>query len=138
MATQGKSPIGEPSPTRFEPSPVDAPVWKLRLYVAGVTLRSKGAIQNVKAICGEYLLGRCDLQVIDAYQQPDLARRDEIVAAPTLVRIFPPPVRRLVGDLSDPESVLFRLDVSHSKQSDPIKGRSVPSRSQSGRTRKTT
>ena len=85
--------------------------YLLRLYVSGMTPRSSEAIERTKAICEEYLLGRYELEVIDIYQQPELARSDQIVAAPTLVKRLPPPLRRLVGDLSDRERVLIGLDL---------------------------
>jgi circadian clock protein KaiB len=83
----------------------------LTLYVTGTTPRSLRAIANIKSICEEYLKGRYELQVIDVYQQPRLARGDQIVAAPTLIRRLPNPLRRLVGDLSRRERVLLGLDL---------------------------
>jgi circadian clock protein KaiB len=81
----------------------------LRLYVTGATERSLRAIANVKDLCERYLEGRYDLEVVDIYQQPALASRDQIVAAPTLVKRLPVPVRYLVGDLSRTEQVLRGL-----------------------------
>jgi circadian clock protein KaiB len=81
------------------------------LYVSGSTLKSARAVANIKRICEEYLKDRYTLEVIDVYQQPDLARRDQIVAVPTLIRRSPLPLRRLVGDLSDKQSVLRSLDL---------------------------
>lgn len=85
--------------------------YELRLYVTGATPRSTRAIANIRNICEEHLAGRYDLEVIDVYQQPDLARSERIVAAPTLVKRFPLPVRKLFGDLSDKEKVLNGLDI---------------------------
>lgn len=85
--------------------------YNLRLYVTGATASSGRAIASVKALCEEHLRDRYDLEVIDIYQQPDLAEGDQIVAAPTLIRRLPLPLRRLVGDLSDPARVLSRLDL---------------------------
>jgi circadian clock protein KaiB len=85
--------------------------YTLRLYVSGATPCSTRAIENVKALCEEHLAGRYDLEVVDIYQQPGLAEDDRILAAPTLVRRLPLPLRRLVGDLSDPERVLGRLNL---------------------------
>jgi circadian clock protein KaiB len=85
--------------------------YTLRLYVAGMTPRSTRAIANIKAICEEQLQGRYDLQVIDLYQHPALAEGEQIVALPTLVRKLPPPLRRMIGDLSDREQVLIGLDL---------------------------
>lgn len=85
--------------------------YTLRLYVSGATPCSTRAVENVKALCEEYLQGRYALEVVDIYQQPGLAEGDQILATPTLVRRFPLPLRRLVGDLSDPERVLGRLNI---------------------------
>ena len=83
----------------------------LRLYVAGSTPQSSRAIRNLKAICETNLSGRYVLTVVDLYAQPELAREDQIVVAPTLVRQSPLPVRRVVGDLSNTERVLSALDL---------------------------
>ncbi len=85
--------------------------YTLRLYVTGATARSGRAIENAKALCERYLRGRYDLEIIDIYQQPDLAEGDQIMVAPTLVKRHPLPLRRLVGDLADQERVLGRLDL---------------------------
>jgi circadian clock protein KaiB len=85
--------------------------YTLRLYVSGATPCSTRAVENVKALCEEHLAGRYDLEVVDIYQQPGLAEGDQILATPTLVRRRPLPFRRLVGDLSDPERVLGRLNL---------------------------
>ena len=94
--------------------PVSSPqgaCYVLRLYVTGKTPNSLRAIANLKELCDNYLPGRYDLQVIDIYQQPTLAEEDQIVATPTLVKELPPPLRKLIGDLSDRERVLVRLDL---------------------------
>lgn len=85
--------------------------YVLRLYVTGSTPRSSKAIQNLRALCEEHLQGRYDLQVIDIYQQPGSARREQIFAAPTLVKQLPAPIRKLVGDLSNTDQVLMGLDL---------------------------
>ena len=85
--------------------------YVLRLYVTGATSRSRKAILNLNAICSEYLNGQYDLQVIDIHQKPTLAKDEQIVAAPTLVKKLPTPMRRIIGDLSDKESVLLGLDL---------------------------
>src|ERR1035437_11082800 len=77
--------------------------YVLRLYVTGMTPRSERAIANVKEICEEHLKGRYDLHVIDIYQQPVLAEKDQIITAPTLIKKLPLPLRRIMGDLSDRE-----------------------------------
>ena len=85
--------------------------YVLRLYVTGQTPRSVRAIQNIRRICEEHLAGRYDLEVIDIYQRPSLAKGEKIIAAPTLVKSLPAPIRRFVGDLSDTEKILFGLDL---------------------------
>jgi circadian clock protein KaiB len=88
-----------------------APEYVLRLYVTGSTPRSTQAILNLKAICEQHLQGRYELQVVDVYQQPGLAKDEQIIATPTLVKVLPAPLRRLIGDLSNEERVLLGLDV---------------------------
>jgi len=86
-------------------------VYVLRLYVAGLTARSRTAISNITSICEEHLQGRYDLEVIDVFQRPILARQEQIIATPTLVKKLPAPLRRLIGDLSEREKVLIGLDL---------------------------
>jgi circadian clock protein KaiB len=83
----------------------------LRLYVTGMTPRSTRAVENVRLICEEHLQGRYDLEVIDIYQQPILAKGEQILAAPTLIKKLPLPLRRVIGDLSNTERVLLGLDL---------------------------
>jgi circadian clock protein KaiB len=85
--------------------------YVLRLFVTGMTSRSAQAIKNLQAICDEYLDGRYELDVIDIYQQPDLTKGEQIIAAPTLIKTLPLPIRRLVGDMSDRARVLLGLDL---------------------------
>jgi circadian clock protein KaiB len=85
--------------------------YVLRLYVAGVTPRSVQAIENVKAVCETHLQGQYQLEVIDIHQQPALAKGDQIIAVPTLLKKLPAPLRTLIGDLSDVERVLIGLDL---------------------------
>jgi circadian clock protein KaiB len=85
--------------------------YVLRLYVTGQTPRSTRAVENLKRICEEYLEGRYDLEIIDLYQQPELARTQQLVVAPTLIKALPEPVRKILGDLSDKERVLAGLDL---------------------------
>jgi len=97
-------------------SPADSPsgarkMYTLRLYITGQTPRSAASIRNLRQVCDEYLTGRFELHVIDIYQQPELAREAEIIAAPTLVKRLPLPLRKLVGDLSDKQRVLMGLDL---------------------------
>jgi circadian clock protein KaiB len=85
--------------------------YRLRLYVSGSTPRSTKAIANIRAICEEHLLGRYELEVVDLYQQPHLAKDSQVIAAPTLVREMPQPPRKIIGDMSDEEKVLIALDI---------------------------
>jgi circadian clock protein KaiB len=85
--------------------------YVLRLYVTGMTPRSARAVSNLRAICDEYLEGRYDLEVIDIYQQPVLAIGEQIVAAPTLIKKLPLPMRRIIGDMSNRDRVLVGLDL---------------------------
>jgi len=86
-------------------------VYVLHLYVAGMNSKSLQAVENIKRICDEYLPGRYQLDVIDIYQQPILARDGQIVAAPTLIKELPLPLRKLIGSMSDTDRVLVGMDV---------------------------
>jgi circadian clock protein KaiB len=86
-------------------------VWRLRLYLAGQTPKSIAALANLKRLCDGHLAGRYRIEVVDLVKQPHLARRDDIVVVPTLVRQLPPPIRKIIGDLSNVERVLVGLDV---------------------------
>lgn len=85
--------------------------WQLRLYVAGQTPKSLAAFANLKRICDEYLEGEFEIEVIDLLENPRLAKDDQIVAIPTLVRKLPVPIRKIVGDLSDTERTLVGLQL---------------------------
>ena len=85
--------------------------YRLRLYVAGQTPRSLSAFTNLKKICDEHLKGRYELEIVDLLQKPQLARGDQILAIPTLVRRLPEPVKKIIGDLSNTERVLVGLDL---------------------------
>ena len=85
--------------------------YLLRLFVTGMTARSTDAVACVKAICEEHLPGLYDLEVIDIYQHPEVAKQEQIIAAPTLVKMVPAPLRRLIGNLSDEDRVLLGLDL---------------------------
>jgi len=97
----------------FERARVSPPAepYLLRLYVTGTTPQSVRAIANVKKICEEYLKGRYELDVVDLYQQPQLAQGEQIIAAPTLIKRLPLPLRRIIGDMSKSERVLVGLDL---------------------------
>ena len=85
--------------------------YLLRLYVTGTSARSMRAIQNVRRICEEHLQNLYDLEVVDIYKNLPLARGDQIIAAPTLIKRLPAPLRRLIGDMSDEQRVLVGLDI---------------------------
>ena len=93
------------------PTPQGAGSWILRLYVAGQTPRCEAAFDNLQRICEERLQGRYTIKIIDLLKEPRLAKDDQILAIPTVVRRQPPPVRRIIGDLSDTERVLVGLDL---------------------------
>jgi circadian clock protein KaiB len=93
-------------------TPPEPPRYRLRLYVSGATPRSTLALENIKALGERRLAGRYELEVIDAYQQAELAREEQIVVLPTLIKSLPGPLRRLVGDLSDEDLVLLGLGIS--------------------------
>jgi circadian clock protein KaiB len=94
--------------------------YLLRLYVTGATPKSVQAIANIKKICEEHLKDRYELEVVDTYQRPQMAKQDQIVALPTLVKKLPTPLRRIIGDLSDIEKVLVGLDLIEKTQ---VKGK---------------
>ena len=85
--------------------------FQLRLYIAGQTPRSVGALATLRTICEEHLQGRYELEIIDLLQNPALARGDQILAVPTLVRRLPEPIKKIIGDLSNRERVLVGLDL---------------------------
>ncbi|CAK0763695.1 circadian clock protein KaiB [Gammaproteobacteria bacterium] len=97
----------------------DAQCYILRLYVAGLSPRSQQALSNIKKVCEEHLAGRYELEVIDIYRKPTLAVDEQIMAVPTLLKQFPPPLRRVIGDLSNQEMLLFGLDL---KPREPPRG----------------
>lgn len=98
--------------------------YLLRLFVMGTSPRADQALANLRRICEEELEGRYDIEVIDVLERPDLAEAEKILATPTLVKKLPPPLRRVIGDLSDKEKVLFGLEVrprSGRSQGDPAR-----------------
>ena len=110
----------QPAPAKAKPSKpartgaareTKSETYVLRLYIAGQTPRSMAALANLKKICEEHLAGQYKLQVIDLLENPQLARGDQILAIPTLVRKLPMPMRRIIGDLSNNERVLVGLDL---------------------------
>ena len=90
-------------------------LWELRLYVAGQTAKSLAAFANLKKVCEEHLAGKYRIEVIDLLLNPQLARGDQIVAIPTLVRKLPQPIRKIIGDLSNTERVLVGLQLRTNK-----------------------
>lgn len=106
--TESSKSNGQVVPTK-EPK-----LWQLRLYVAGQTPKSVTAFANLKQICEEHLAGEYEIEVIDLIENPRLARDDQIVAIPTLVRKLPEPIRKIIGDLSDTERTLVGLQLRSS------------------------
>jgi circadian clock protein KaiB len=92
-------------------SPQDSDFYDLRLYVAGQTPKSMSALANLKRFCEEHLVGKYRIEVIDLVENPKLARGDQILAIPTLVRRLPEPIRKIIGDLSNKERVVVGLDI---------------------------
>jgi circadian clock protein KaiB len=90
---------------------VEEKQWNLRLYIAGQTPKSVTALANLKKICEEHMHGQYRIEIIDLMENPHLARQDQIVAIPTLVRELPQPLRRIIGDLSNTQKVLVGLDL---------------------------
>jgi len=89
--------------------------YVLRLYIAGVSVRSSAALRNATALCEEHLKDRYELEIIDIYQQPTLAKGEQIIAAPTLIKELPLPLRRFIGDMADKERILVGLDLQPKK-----------------------
>lgn len=111
-------PQGRARATRIRPDKRGADntdFWELKLYVAGQTPRSIAAFSNLKAICEKHLAGKYRIEVVDLLKNPTLGAGDQIVALPTLVRRLPPPMRKIIGDLSDAERVLVGLQLLPAK-----------------------
>lgn len=102
-----------PAPARPKYRPAQLPgKYVLRLYVAGATVRSRSAVLRVRQLCATELQDNCDLEVIDIFQQPQLAHRHQIVATPTLVVEFPRPMRRFIGNLMNTADLVFQLELN--------------------------
>ena len=86
--------------------------YTLRLFVAGTTAHSLRAIENLRRICDTHLAGEVDLEIVDIYQHPEMVAPHQVVAVPTLVKVLPPPLRRIIGDLSEEQRVLRGLDLA--------------------------
>lgn len=102
-----------PSAQDFERAIAESPDARLvlRLYVSGMTARSRLAIGNIQKLCEEHLAGRYDLEIIDIYQQPDLAKDAQVIAAPTLVKTLPPPLKKIIGNMGDPGRIMVVLGI---------------------------
>lgn len=117
MATSKRVPVRNPANDGPEKAkkpntrPFKRPLWELRLYVAGMTPTSIRAFENLKKLCEEHMHGAYKIQVVDLLERPTLARGDQIIAVPTLVRRLPTPVKKIIGDLSNTERVLVGLDL---------------------------
>jgi circadian clock protein KaiB len=96
--------------------------YVLRLYVTGSTPRSARAISNIRKICEEHLEGRYDLEIVDISQHPTLAEGEQIIAAPTLIKMLPLPLRRFIGDMSHTERILLGLDLRKAAEQRPLPG----------------
>jgi circadian clock protein KaiB len=104
--------INDYEPVMDQPEDLsDEKNYTLRLYVAGHTKKSLAAFANLKKICEEHLRGKYTIEVIDLLENPQLAKGDQILAVPTLVRRLPPPIKKIIGDLSNTERVLVGLDI---------------------------
>ena len=103
------------APVRMETAPETEAAgdehWNLRLYVAGQSPKSRAALENLRRFCEEYMSGKYRIEVIDLMEQPQLAKGDQIVAIPTLVRKLPTPLRKIIGDLSNTEKLLVGFDL---------------------------
>ena len=106
----------EPLTDPLAPPEPAGPEYVLHLYITGATPNSTRAVRNIKDICEQYLKGRYELLIVDVFQQPDLAQREDLIGVPTLIKRSPGLVRRLVGDLSDRERVLKALGINQSAE----------------------
>lgn len=104
-------PVSETDESDLAQGPWSSDIFRLRLYVAGQSPRSVRALENLRRVCDEHLAGRYHVEVIDLTLNPALARGDEIIAVPTLVRALPEPIRKIIGDLSDTDRVLVGLQL---------------------------
>lgn len=109
--TGRRRPTGRGMATGTRPGRTAAPLYDLRLYVAGQTPKSLTAIANLRRLCEEHLKGQYRIEVVDLQKNPQLAAGDQILAIPTLVRKLPEPIKKIIGDLSSEEKVLIGLDV---------------------------
>jgi circadian clock protein KaiB len=105
--------VTKKSPARVKPAAAASSgcAWNLRLYVAGRTSKSVTAFENLKRICEEHLSGQYEIEIVDLIEHPQLAKGDQILALPTLVRRLPEPIKKIIGDLSNTQRVLVGLDL---------------------------
>ena len=108
---KGRSGVAEPADKPLHEEQPEVAEWQLRLYIAGRTAKSMAAFENLKRVCETHLAGRYSIEIVDLLVNPRLAAGDQILAVPTLVRKFPEPIRKIIGDLSNEERVLVGLDV---------------------------
>jgi circadian clock protein KaiB len=111
MSPRRSKPVRPAGPRRRVAATADKEFYQLRLYIAGHTSRSQAALENLKSICEMHLKGQYGIEVVDLLVNPQLAKGDQILAVPTLVRLLPPPVKKIIGDLSNIERVLVGLDM---------------------------
>jgi circadian clock protein KaiB len=111
MMVKINAPASESAAAGTSPVPITSIEYVLRLYVSGQTPRSILAIENMRRICAEHLSQRYNLEVIDIYQHPEACQQQQIIAVPTLIKVLPHPLRRIIGDLSNTEKVLVGLDL---------------------------
>jgi circadian clock protein KaiB len=100
-----------PRSARVRARPKPGKKYAMRLYITGATPRSSAAITNLRKLCDQYLPNQYELEVVDVYQQPERAREGQLIAAPTLVKSFPLPLRRFIGDMSNTENLLAGLEI---------------------------
>jgi circadian clock protein KaiB len=111
MTPRRSKPARRPGPRRRAAAGEGKEFYQLRLYIAGHTSRSQAALENLRTICEMHLKGQYGIEVVDLLVNPQLAKGDQILAVPTLVRLLPPPVKKIIGDLSNIERVLVGLDM---------------------------
>jgi circadian clock protein KaiB len=114
--TKGNKPDGTTDDSRALAA-TDTSIYVLRLCISGMNIRSRHAVENIKHLCEVHLPGHYELEVIDLYQQPELAVKHQVIATPTLLKTLPTPARRLIGDLSNTKEALRRLGIAVKKDS---------------------
>lgn len=116
-----KKPAGKSRPARAKPQAAAPPArWNFRLYVAGNSPRSESARRNLQRLCEEHLSGDYHIEIVDLLEQPHLAKADQILAIPTLVRKIPEPIKRVIGDLSNADRAMVSLDLETGTAKGPM------------------